>query len=253
VTNARLAIRSAFFWTLSVLHFFPACASIVLLGALVDRRRLDPLLKLFFRNVVRCTGARLVVRHEKGFDPVRTCVFAANHVEIFDPFLVYPAIPQVARGLELETHFRVPVYGWLMKSFGNVPVPATLTREGLERMRARAREAIAVGTSLIVFPEGTRTRSGRVGTFKAGSFRLAIELGVPVVPVSLAGAFQLKRVGDWRLRPSTVVVQLHAPIETKGMTADDARALAERVRGVVTEAVERSATPIAGSSSSGSA
>ena len=241
MTSARLAVRSAFFWTLSVLHFFPACASIVLLGALVDKRRLDPLLKLFFRNVVRCTGARLVVRHDAGFDPARTCVFAANHVEIFDPFLVYPAIPQVARGLELETHFRVPVYGWLMRSFGNVPVPATLTREGLERMRLRAREAIAAGTSLIVFPEGTRTRSGRVGTFKPGSFRLAIELGVPVVPVSLAGAYELKRVGDWRLFPSTVVVQLHAPIETQGLTAEDARALAERVRGIVTEAAERSA------------
>jgi 1-acyl-sn-glycerol-3-phosphate acyltransferase len=150
--------------------------------------------------------------------------------------------------MELETHFRVPVYGWLMKSFGNVPVPAAPSRASLERMREHARKAIAAGTSLVVFPEGTRTRSGNVGPFKAGSFRLAIELGLPVVPVSIEGAYALKRVGSWRLSPATVVVRLHAPIETKGLTDADARELAERVREIVREAVERAAlTPASGS------
>ena len=239
--SAWLAARSAFFWIVSVLHFFPACASLVLLGLVMDRRRLERALRLFCRNVVRCAGARLVVRHAESFDHARTYCFVVNHVEIFDPFLLYPAIPQPARGLELETHFRVPVYGWLMKSFGNVPVPAAPTRAGLERMRDRARQTIASGTSLVVFPEGTRTRSGAVGPFKAGSFRLAIQLGLPVVPVSLEGAYALKRVGSWRLSPATVVVRVHAPIETKGLTDANARELAERVRGIVRGAVERAA------------
>lgn len=236
-----MAARSAFFWVVSVLHFFPGCGALVAVGLVVHPRRLEPLLRFLCRNVVRCTGARYVVRRTSGFDPKRTCFFVVNHVEIFDPFLIYPALGQRARGVELETHFRVPVYGWLMKRWGNIPVPAVPTRVGLETMRTRAQETIAAGTSLIVFPEGTRTRTGDVGQFKTGLFRLAIELGAPVVPVSLAGAYALKRVGSWRLSPATVVVHVHDPIETKGMTNADARTLAERVRDIIRGSVEREA------------
>ena len=77
----------------------------------------------YSRNVVRLAGARVEVRRSPGFDPQRTCFFVSNHVNLFDPFVLYSAIPQFFRGLELESHFRIPVYGWLMKRFGNVPVP----------------------------------------------------------------------------------------------------------------------------------
>jgi 1-acyl-sn-glycerol-3-phosphate acyltransferase len=211
-----LVLRSAALWTLSVLHFFPVGATLVALGSVVPPRRFDPLVRLFMRNQLRLTGARLEVRRAPAFDPSRTCVFVCNHVNIFDPFVAYSAVPQFLRGLELESHFRVPVYGWMMKRFGNVPVPVRRSPSALREMTRRARGALAAGTSLLVFPEGTRTRTGSLGRFHLGAFRLAREAGVPVVPVTQAGAFRIQHVGSRILRPGRITVHLHDPLETEG-------------------------------------
>jgi 1-acyl-sn-glycerol-3-phosphate acyltransferase len=161
-----------------------------------------------------------------------------NHVNLFDPFMLYCAIPQLVRGWELESHFRIPIYGWLMKRFGNVPVPNVRSPKDLKRLWRLTQEAINSGVSLIVFPEARRTRNGRLGDFEEGGFRLAQQLGVPIVPVSLVGSFNHLRTGDWILRPTTITVVLHATIDTKGMTKDDIPALKERVREQIASSVE---------------
>ncbi|MGQ0721318.1 MAG: lysophospholipid acyltransferase family protein [Candidatus Eiseniibacteriota bacterium] len=231
--TAWLAVRSSALWALSALHFFGGGALLVALGAVVAPRRFDPLVRLFMRNQVRLAGARLTVVRSPEFDPERTSVFVCNHVSIFDPFVLYSAIPQFVRGLELESHFRVPVYGWMMRNFGNVPVPVERSAPELRRMRGRCRAALASGTSLLVFPEGHRTRDGRVGRFHLGAFRMAREVGVPIVPVTQVGAWQLKRVGSWWLHPTTIVVHVHAPIETAGLGRDDDAALCAKAHAVV--------------------
>ena len=91
-------------------------------------------------------------------------------------------------------------------------------------------EAIQSGVSLIIFPEARRTRDGQLGAFEQGGFRLAQQLGVPIVPVSLVGSFRHLRTGDWILRPAAITVHLHATIETAGMKKEDLPALQERVR-----------------------
>jgi 1-acyl-sn-glycerol-3-phosphate acyltransferase len=231
--TAWLAVRSAVLWAASAAHFFGVGTLLVALGAAIPPRRFDPWVRLFMRNQVRLAGARLTVIRSPGFDPRRTSVFVCNHVSIFDPFVLYSAIPQFVRGLELESHFRVPVYGWMMRNFGNVPVPVVRTPASLRAMRERCRHALASGTSLLVFPEGHRTRDGRVGRFHLGAFRMARELGVPVVPVSQVGAWDLKRVGSWWLSPARIIVHLHAPIETTGLGREDDAALCERARAAV--------------------
>ena len=233
-----LEARSALWWLLSVLHFVPGALAMLALSRIAGPRRTERALKPFCRNVVRLTGARFEVRPSPRFDPDRTCVFVSNHVNVFDPFTLCAAIPQPVRGFELESHFRVPVYGWLMRGFGNVPVPERRGRDGLDRMRQSAAASLASGTSLVLFPEGTRTRTGRVGPFRPGAFRFVVDLGVPVVPVTQVGAFELQHPGRRRLEPATVVVHLHDPIETAGLTDAERDALLERVRGIVAEPVE---------------
>jgi 1-acyl-sn-glycerol-3-phosphate acyltransferase len=233
-----LGLRSLFFWAVSVLHFFPIGVLVVLLGALFGPRRLDPLVRVFFRNVVRCTGARFEVQRSPGFDPERLSFFVCNHVDIFDPMLIYSAIPQFVRGLELESHFRVPVYGWIMRSFGNVPVPVEPTTTSVRLLKARCRAALDAGTSLIVFPEGHRTLDGSVGPFRPGVFRMAREFGVPIVPMSIVGAFELKRKGSWMLRPARIVVRLHDTIDPAHPAFRDERALRDAVHAIVAEPVE---------------
>ena len=121
--------------------------------------------------------------------PSSVCFFVSNHVNLFDPFVLYCAMPQFIRGLELESHFRIPVYGWLMKRFGNVPVPDVNRPSDLKRMWRLTRAALERGVSLVVFPEGSRTITGRVGPFHDGVFRMAQDFGTPITPVSIVGSF----------------------------------------------------------------
>jgi 1-acyl-sn-glycerol-3-phosphate acyltransferase len=213
--HAWLVVRSAILWTICSTYFVFAVLSVLLIGARVGQRRIDPVVRLFSRGIVFLGGARLEVRRAPGFGSDRTCFFVANHVNMFDPFVLYSSIPQFVRGLELESHFSVPVYGWLMKRFGNVPVPDVRTPSGLKRTYRLAREALENGTSLVVFAEASRTLDGRVGDFESEGSRL--------------------------LRPATVVVHIHDTIETQGLGRKDLQALRDRVHEIVSKPVSASA------------
>ena len=233
-----LALRSAFLWILSGLHFFVAAPVLVFLGIFLDPRKHDWLQRTFCRRIVFLSGARVQVIRSPGFDPQRTCFFMANHVNLFDPFMLYCAIPQYVRGWELESHFKIPAYGWLMKRFSNVPVPDVRRSSDLKRMWRLTQDAVDGGTSLIIFPEAKRSRNGHVDGFEDGGFRVAQQLGIPIVPVSLVGSYQHHRTGHWMLWPATITVHLHDIIETKGMTKRDVPALRDRVREVISKPLE---------------
>jgi 1-acyl-sn-glycerol-3-phosphate acyltransferase len=231
-------VRSLGLWGLSWLHFMIAVPVLIILALVLDPRKHDWLQRALCRRIAFFSGARVLAKMELGFDSKRTSIFMVNHVNVFDPFILYCAVPQLVRGWELESHFRIPIYGWLMKRFGNVPVPDIRSPKDLKRLWRMTQEAIEGGTSLIIFPEGKRTRTGRVNEFEEGGFRLAQQLGVPIVPVSLVGSFQHLRTEDWILHPTTIEVIMHETIETKGMKKEDVPALKARVREMIAGPVE---------------
>ncbi|MBI4468844.1 MAG: 1-acyl-sn-glycerol-3-phosphate acyltransferase [Acidobacteria bacterium] len=236
--SALLILRSLLLWLISGLHFFVICTFLVLLGTWVDPRRNDRPQRWFFRNVLRLAGVDFEVRFAPGFDRTRTSIFVSNHVNIFDPFVIYSAIPQFVRGLELESHFKVPVYGWMMKRFGNIPVPETGGPSAFKTMMRRTKAALDDGVSLIVFAEGSRTRTGRVGPFNQGAFMMAQRFGYPIVPISIVGSYAFHRTGDWMLRPSKIVVHLHDTIDTDGLPRDEVEPLRVRVHQLVSGPVD---------------
>jgi len=190
------------------------------------------------RVTMKLAGAKLVVRRSPGYDPNRTCFLFINHVNLFDPFVLYATVPQFFRGLELESHFRIPVYGWMMKRFGNVPVPVNHTPSELKRMWRLTRAALDSGVSLAAFPEGQRTLDGHVGPFKDGVFRMAMQYSTPIVPVSLVGSFAFNKKTGWMIRPGTITVILHDVIETNDLGKEDLPALRERVHEIISQPVE---------------
>ncbi len=253
-----IAVRSIFIWTISILHFFPVCSALVLLGYFIDPRKNDGPQRWLFRNVLRWAGVEFEVKYAPGFDRTRTSFFVCNHIDIWDAFIIYSAIPQFVRGLEHESHFNVPAYGWMMRRFGNVPVPPEGDLGKYKQMMKLTRESLESGVSLIVFAEGSRTRDGRVLPFNAGVFRMAIQFGYPVVPMSIVGAYEFSRKGDWRLYPARITVHMHDTIETKGLGKNDVEALRQRVQTIVSGPVnehygfkteaQKAGTPAAGSS-----
>ena len=224
-----LWLRSIFRWALAAIFFFSVCPVLILLAIFVDPRKNDKPQRWLSRGVMRLAGTRVELRQSARFDPHQVYFFVSNHVNLFDPFVLYSVVPQFIRGLELESHFRIPVYGWLMKRFGNVPVPDTNRPSDLKRMWRLTRAALDQGVSLIVFPEGGRTTTGRVHPFRDGVFRMARDFGTPITPVSIVGSFTFNRKTSWILRPSTITVCLHDPIETQGCGRHDLDDLRERV------------------------
>ena len=238
--KSYLVLRSAVLWAISGIHFGVVCAFLVFLGIFIDPRKNDWPQRVFFRNILRFAGVKFKVRSAPRFDPKSTSIFVCNHVNIFDPFVIYSAIPQFVRGFELESHFKVPVYGWMMGRFGNIPVPDNPSRDGLEIMTKRAKAALDSGISLIAFPEGSRTRDGHVQEFKKGIFRIAQQFGAPIVPMSIVGSYQFFQTGNWLLHPGKIVVHLHDPIDTSGVDRVGLDDLRQRVHGIVAAPVEES-------------
>jgi 1-acyl-sn-glycerol-3-phosphate acyltransferase len=236
--RARLIVRSTYHWLLSAIFFFPVCSFLLLVGIIFDPRKNDWAQRMLCRVTMKLAGAKLVVRRAPGYDPKRTCFLLANHVNLFDPFVLYATVPQFFRGLELESHFRIPVYGWMMKRFGNVPVPDVNRPSELKRMWRLTRAALNSDVSLLAFPEGQRTRDGRLGPFKEGVFRMALQFGTPIVPVSVVGAFAFNKKTSWQLRPGTITVVLHDVIETKNLRKEDLPALRDRVHAIISGPLE---------------
>ncbi len=231
-------VRSVLLWGMSWLHFLIAVPILIGLAVILDPRKHDWLQRGLCRRIAFFSGAKVKVEAAPGFDAQRTSIFMVNHVNLFDPFILYCAIPQLVRGWELEAHFRIPIYGWLMKRFGNVPVAAVRSPKELKRLWRLTQAAIRSGVSLIIFPEARRTRDGHLGDFEQGGFRLAQQLGVPIVPVSLVGSFHHFRTGDWILRPTTITVYLHETIETAGLKKEDLPVLQQRIRQEIAGPVE---------------
>ena len=236
--RAWYVLRSAFLWIVSLLHFAIAVPILIVLAIFLDPKKHDWLQRTFCRRIIFFSGAKIKVVRSPGFDPQKTSFFISNHVNLFDPFALYCAIPQFVRGWELESHFHIPIYGWLMKRFGNVPVPDVRRPSDLRRMWRLTRDAINGGTSLIVFPEAKRTRDGRVDEFQDGAFRLAQQLEIPIVPVSIVGSIQHHRTGHWMFWPATISVHLHDTIDTSGLNKDDVQALRDRVRVIISLPLE---------------
>jgi 1-acyl-sn-glycerol-3-phosphate acyltransferase len=235
--NAWLAVRSAILLGLSGLYFALLVPSLVLVTVLINPRKFDGAVKFFCRNLIRLAGARMTVQRSPGFDPKRTSFFIANHVNLFDPFVLCASIPQLVRGLELESHFKIPLYGILMKRFGNVPVPDVRRPSDLKKLWRETKAALDDGVGLVVFAEGKRTLTGRMGPFEEGAFRMAVQFGCPIVPISTVGSFEFNRKDRWWLHPSQIVVHIHDTIETEGMKKNDVAALMKRVHAIMTAPV----------------
>lgn len=164
-------------------------------------------------------------------DPRRPYVAVSNHESYADIFLI-SHLPWEMKWLSKETIFRIPVMGWMMRMAGDIPLRRG-NRDSTLAALAACRDRLAKRVSVMIFPEGTRSRGGELLPFKDGAFRLAIEAGVPVLPIVVAGTRHAMAKGSFRFQHARAAVRVLAPIETTGMTLDDVPALRERVRGVI--------------------
>jgi 1-acyl-sn-glycerol-3-phosphate acyltransferase len=167
-------------------------------------------------------------------DPRHPYVVVSNHESYADIFLL-SHLPWEMKWLSKDTIFRIPVMGWMMRMALDVPVrrgDATSGRDALELCRDR----LAKKVSVMIFPEGTRSRGADLLPFKDGAFRLAVEAGVPILPIAIAGTRRAMAKGTFQFRRATAECRVLDPIPTEGLTAADVSTLKERTRRAIDDA-----------------
>jgi 1-acyl-sn-glycerol-3-phosphate acyltransferase len=183
---------------------------------------------------VLLVGVRIEVRGLEHLEPARTYIFMANHVSNLDPPVLIPAIPGRCSVLVKKELFRVPVLGTGMKLAELVPVDRSDREAAIESVQAAVR-VLHKGLHMIIYPEGTRSSDGRLLTFKKGPFHLAMDSGVPVIPVTILGTYESWPKTRFSVRPGTATVLFHPPIEPSDFPDRDA--LMNAVREVIASAL----------------
>jgi 1-acyl-sn-glycerol-3-phosphate acyltransferase len=183
------------------------------------------------RLILVTTGVRVRVEGLDRLEPGRTYVFVANHQSIYDIPILFWSLPYQLRIIAKQSLGTIPFLGWHLRRTGHMLVDRR--RPDRVKIFGWASRLTSNGLSLIVFPEGTRSRDGRVGTFKGGSFLLALEAGLPVVPLSVVGSRHVMLKGRLATYPGHVRLVVHDPIDTRTLAGTDRKAFAERVRTII--------------------
>jgi len=165
----------------------------------------------------------------------RSAVYAANHSSNIDPPAVFHALEPLQPALRTiyKAELRkIPVLVWVFDAAGFVPIERANRDQSLPAIEGAAR-ALSAGASFIIFPEGTRSRTGELLPFKKGGFLMAIAAQAPVVPVTVSGGRHAMRKGSPIIHPVTITIELGPPIETAGMTQADRDRLSRAVRDAI--------------------
>ena len=169
---------------------------------------------------VRLAGVKIETVGLERVDPSRTYIFMSNHVSNIDPPLMLPLIPKRTSVMARNELFNYPLLGKAMKLGSLVPVDRKNREAGIAAVRA-ASEVIRKGINMTIYVEGGRSFDGRLLPFKKGPFYLATECSVPVVPVTIVGTHHIMPKGRFAIKPGTVTVIFHKPIEPKDFGGRD--------------------------------
>lgn len=164
-------------------------------------------------------------------DPRRPYVAVSNHESMADIFLI-SHLPWEMKWLAKDSLFRLPVMGWMMRLAGDIAVRRTDRSSRVEALD-QCKDRLAKKVSVMIFPEGTRSRTGELLPFKDGAFRVAVETGTPILPIAVAGTRHCLQKGSLLFGSAHAEARVLEPIPTTGLTLHDVSALRERVRTLI--------------------
>ena len=185
--------------------------------------------------ILATTGVRVKVTGSHLLESKRSYVFVSNHQSIYDFPILITSIPFQLRIIAKGSLGMFPVIGWHLRYAGHLLIDRT--RAGMAVLNSLA-ALMRRGQSLIVFPEGTRSKNEQVLPFRRGLFLVAIKSGLPIVPVAVIGSHRVMAKGHLETCPGNVEVVIHSPLLTNGLDRNDAPALADRARKVISQTVE---------------
>ncbi len=188
--------------------------------------------RLFSPVALRASGARLTVQGRHNVDPLRPTVYVSNHQSTADIPALLAALPVNIRFVAKEQLRWVPIIGWFLWLAGHIMVDRSNTRRAIASLDAASKK-IRSGTSIIAFPEGTRSPDARILPFKKGPFALALQAGVSICPVTVEGSAKVMPKNSWKIRPGQIAVKIGEPIDASQYSQQDRETLMRQVRDVI--------------------
>jgi 1-acyl-sn-glycerol-3-phosphate acyltransferase len=220
--------RSVFFFT--ILFFSTLILGIVtIIGSFASRNWPAFIARNWGKLNLWAAGVKVTVSGVENLDGRGPYIFASNHQGWFDIFTALGKLPVRFSWLAKEELFKIPILGLAMRKAGYIPINRSNHREALLSMN-RAAEVIRNGTSVFVFPEGTRSEDGIMGEFKKGGFVLAVKSHQPIVPISISGSHRILPKKSWTIHPGEIRLAISKPIRTADGGSKGRDLLMEQVR-----------------------
>lgn len=227
--------------TLLLAPFLTLLVSLLTLMDLLWARKSEVKAQIFPRywGKVLCwlAGVRVRVEGMENIDPSQTYIFAGNHCSQFDICAFQGFFPHDFRWIAKKELFRIPAFGQAMQRMGYIPIDRSHGRQALKSLDEAAGR-IAAGSSVLIFPEGTRSADGHLQEFKTGAVLLAIKAHVPIVPLGFNGSYEVLPKGRLLARSGEIVIRIGQPISTVHYKAADKQVLALDLRAAVAQLLE---------------
>ncbi|MBV5317227.1 MAG: 1-acyl-sn-glycerol-3-phosphate acyltransferase [Desulfobulbaceae bacterium] len=194
------------------------------------------------RSLCQLAAVRVIVEGMENIDPQQTYVFAGNHCSQYDIFSFQGYFPHDFRWIAKKELFRIPLFGQAMQQVGYIPIDRSHGRQALKSLDEAAKR-IAAGSSVLIFPEGTRSADGILHEFKTGAVLLAIKAGVPIVPLGFNGSFEILPKGKFLPKNGTITIRIGQPIPTEHCKTGDKQELARNLHAAVENLLEERYLP----------
>ena len=186
--------------------------------------------RLWGHAILKISGIDVAVRGTPHLDHGQSSILMANHQSNFDIPVLLAHLPIQFRWLAKAELFRIPIFGRAMRSCGYISIDRG-NRESAFNSLAIAAATVKNGTSVVVFPEGTRSVDGIIRPFKKGPFVLAVDAGVPIVPIVINGTWSIMPKNRLTINPSRVTLDILPPVDTSGFDRSTKDVLMEKIRG----------------------
>ena len=228
-------LRSALMVTASVLiTAFLSVMAVILSIFSPSGKQCRQVGRLWARIVLFVTGTRVKVIGRENITTEKPLLLMANHQSDFDIPIVFVGIPVDFLWAAKKELFSVPVFGMAMKKAGYIEIDRHNHEKAVIGLREAA-EKIQSGMSIATFPEGTRSKDGKLLPFKQGMFYLAIQTGTSIVPLSIIGSGKIMAKDSLRIKPGEIALVIGKPVDVKGYSLEDRDILIEKVRSIIAE------------------
>lgn len=198
---------------------------------------LHKIARFWGRSILVVSGVKVSVRGLSNIDPTAPYIYMPNHQSNFDIPVLLGHLTVQFRWLAKMELFKIPIFGRAMRKAGYISIDRNNRQSAFESLKVAAAK-IKSGVSVLIFPEGTRSLDGRIRPFKKGGFVLAVDSGIPIVPVVITGTRTIMPKGRFRIYPGLVSMEIYKPIDTSIYTRRTKESLMENVRRVICENFE---------------